>query len=83
MDWLRHLWQFHVLRKYWMTIEPFDDEVHIVPNRDLMQHEALDCPCGTTTEAKFHKDGSNGWIVTHFALDGRDATERARAHVGH
>ena len=29
------------------------------------------CPCGPTTEAVTREDGSNGWLVVHHSIDGR------------
>ena len=35
-------------------------------------------PCGPTTEPVFRVDGSNGWVVTHNSLDGREQAEPDR-----
>lgn len=48
--------------------------IHTVPVDDLIEHEDHDCPCGPTTEAVFRDDGSNGWLVVHNSLDGRELT---------
>jgi hypothetical protein len=46
--------------------------IHVEPVNDLIGHEDRDCPCGPSIEAVFREDGSNGWIITHHALDGRE-----------
>ena len=52
------------------------DPVHVVPVNDLIEHDvAGDCICGPTAEAAFREDGSNGWLVTHHSLDGRELRE--------
>lgn len=50
------------------------DTIHVLPVNDLIEHEdeGEDCPCGPRVEAVFREDGSNGWIVVHNALDGRE-----------
>lgn len=50
--------------------------VHVVPVNDLIDHLDEDCPCGPTVEAVFRDDGSNGWLVTHHSLDGREGREK-------
>ena len=50
--------------------------VHVVPINDLVDHEASDdCVCGPTVEAVFRDDGSNGWVIVHHSLDGRERHE--------
>lgn len=51
--------------------------VHVLPVSDLIEHESdgADCPCEPETEAVFRDDGSNGWLVTHYSLDGRETDE--------
>ena len=50
--------------------------VHVVPVRDLIEHDDTDeCPCGPTTEPVERDDGSFGWLVVHHSLDGREASE--------
>lgn len=53
------------------------DSVHVLPVGDLIEHidVGTDCPCGPTTEAVFRDDGTNGWLITHHSLDGREANE--------
>ena len=58
----------------WLT-NTADGAVHVVPLNDLIEHEPTNCPCGPTMEAVFRDDGSNGWLVTHHSLDGREASE--------
>lgn len=43
----------------------------------LVEHDVDggDCICGPTIEAVFREDGSNGWIVIHHSLDGREQQE--------
>lgn len=55
--------------------------VHVVPLNDLIEHDSDggDCPCGATTEPVMRDDGSNGWLVTHHSLDGREQAERTAA----
>ena len=53
------------------------DVVHVYPVDDLVEHdlEGEDCVCGPTVEAVFREDGSNGWVVKHNSLDGRELSE--------
>lgn len=47
--------------------------VHVVPVNDLMEHVVdTECPCGPDVEAVFRDDGTNGWLITHHSLDGRE-----------
>ena len=54
-----------------------DEHVHVYPHRDLIEHDtdSDQCICGPTTEAVFRHDGSNGWLVVHHSLDGREHHE--------
>lgn len=54
--------------------------VHVYPTGDLVEHDTDggDCICGPTTEPVMRNDGSNGWVVVHRSLDGREAHEVAR-----
>lgn len=46
---------------------------HIVPIDDTLRyHEAEDCPCGPATKPVPQEDGGVGWLIQHFALDGRE-----------
>jgi hypothetical protein len=51
--------------------------VHVVPVNDIVEHDSDggDCICGPTTEAVMRDDGSNGWLIIHHSLDGREARE--------
>lgn len=51
--------------------------VHVIPVNDLIEHETSGdgCACGPTAEPVFRDDGSNGWLITHHSLDGREASE--------
>lgn len=54
------------------------DETHTIPINDLIEHDTSgeeNCICGATTEAVFREDGSNGWHVIHYSLDGRENHE--------
>lgn len=51
--------------------------VHVYPANDLVEHDTDggDCICGPRVEAVMREDGSNGWLVVHASLDGREANE--------
>jgi hypothetical protein len=53
------------------------DTQHVYPIDDFVEHDTDggDCLCGPTTEPVFREDGSNGWLVVHHSLDGREARE--------
>ncbi len=50
--------------------------LHVRPVNDLIEHdtstECEDCVCGPTPERVERADGSDGWILVHHALDGRE-----------
>ena len=73
-SWLRGL---HVRRHSprWFLGDANGD-VHVLPQGDLIDHEAEDCICGPTVEPCPREDGSMGWLVTHHTLDNREAGER-------
>jgi hypothetical protein len=50
---------------------------HVLPVRDLITHDSdgQPCACGPTTKLVPQPDGSNGWLITHHSLDGREKTE--------
>lgn len=52
--------------------------IHVVPLDDLIEHPTNDddCPCGPSSERVDADDGSDGWVVTHHSLDGRELAER-------
>ncbi len=58
------------------------DTLHVVPVDDLIDHDTSgdDCPCGPRTEPVFRDDGTNGWLIRHTSLDGREQQERATGH---
>ncbi len=58
-----------------MTAE--DRAVHVEPIGDIVEHQDEDCVCGPRVEAVFHDDGSNGWVVVHHSLDGREQREES------
>lgn len=50
--------------------------VHVMPLNDVVEHEeSEDCLCGPSIEAVFREDGSNGWLIIHHSLDGRELHE--------
>lgn len=51
------------------------DTLHVQPVADLIEHQDDDCPCGPRVEPVFRADGSNGWLITHHSLDGRELSE--------
>lgn len=54
------------------------NEAHVHPVGDLIEHEFTDdCACGPRQELVELADGSDGWLVVHNSLDGREKTERA------
>jgi len=53
-----------------------NNTMHVMPINDLVPHFTTDeCICGPRTEAVFRDDGSNGWVVIHPSLDGRELYE--------
>jgi len=48
--------------------------VHVYPDADHIEHDTDggDCVCGPDLEMVFDDDGSNGWLVSHHSLDGRE-----------
>lgn len=53
-----------------------DDEVHVIPDDDLIRHLPEGCPCGPRTEPVAQADGSMGWVEVHHSLDGREQHEK-------
>jgi hypothetical protein len=51
--------------------------VHCYPADDLVEHntDSEDCVCGPDIEPVFRDDGSNGWLISHHSLDGREQRE--------
>lgn len=56
----------------WVCRKVCDNEMHVVPDRDIVDHEPDDCMCGPRTEPMQREDGSYGWMVVHSSLDGRE-----------
>lgn len=52
-----------------------ENAVHVVPVGDLCEHTYDDCICGPRSELKSRADGSDGWVIIHNSLDGREAGE--------
>ena len=52
-----------------------EDEVHVLPVCDLIDHTDADCVCGTKTDPYPRDDGSMAWVITHYSLDGRERSE--------
>ena len=50
-------------------------DVHVMPQGDLIDHEVDDCICGPDVEPCPREDGSMGWLITHYSLDGREKME--------
>lgn len=52
-------------------------KVHVIPINDLIEHDEVDdeCICGPDVEPVFGEDGSNGWLISHHSLDGRELQE--------
>lgn len=48
---------------------------HVQPRGDLIEHTHDMCPCGPTASYVPQPDGSNGWLITHHSLDGREKME--------
>lgn len=56
--------------------------VHVLPDGDLIEHVEVSegCPCGPAVEAVFREDGSNGWVIVHHSLDGRERGSNEHPH---
>ena len=51
-------------------------EVHVLPRRDLVEHEtAEDCVCAPTPWRVERDGGGDAWGYTHHSLDGREKRE--------
>lgn len=50
--------------------------LHVCPRDDAAPHDTSttdpDCVCGPTLEPVVRDDGSNGWLIVHHSLDGRE-----------
>lgn len=73
IDGLRSLVGCH--RDGWYLAEDPRGEIHVVPYRDAVGHEADDCPCGADLEPCPREDGSIGWLHVHHSLDNREKKE--------
>jgi hypothetical protein len=56
----------------WESAVLDNDDVHVHPLGDLVEHEPDDCVCGPTVEPVPRDDGSMGWCIIHHALDDRE-----------
>jgi hypothetical protein len=55
-----------------------DNSLHVHPVDDLAEHELTDdCWCGPEQRLVPRADGSDGWLVIHHSLDGREQHEQA------
>lgn len=48
---------------------------HVEPRDDLIVHTHDMCPCTPTVTLVPQPDGTNGYIITHHSLDGRERNE--------
>lgn len=56
----------------WLAIAKGPDEMHIIPNNDLIEHtESDECVCGPATTDL----GDEQWMYTHASLDGRELND--------
>lgn len=73
MKWLKRLWG----RKKWGVFKPGDDDTHVVPLGDVIEHELDEsCVCGVATEPVPRDDGTIAWLFTHHSADGRETREK-------
>lgn len=74
---MRDMWEkvavwFGVKVDMWENTQLDNDDVHVVPVADTIDHvKTDDCACEPTVEPVKRKDGSIGWVYTHNAQDGR------------
>lgn len=60
----------------WVVIRgDINNDVHVIPQDDLICHTEEDCVCGVAIEPVPRDDGSYGWLLTHHSLDGREQNE--------
>lgn len=69
---LADFWRFRIRRLYWRWIEDHHGQAHLIPNHDLMQHEATNCWCGPKITLEQHDDGADCWHIEHHSLDARE-----------
>jgi hypothetical protein len=62
----------------WEAIAVEPDELHIVPQNDLIDHDAsVECICGPVVDRVLDAYLSEGLkIILHMALDGREFIEK-------
>lgn len=52
------------------------DTLHVVPTGDLIEHDTStdqpDCLCGPRIELVSRPGRSDGWLIVHSSLDGRE-----------
>lgn len=57
-----------------VMLNTFDNDIHIVPNDDLIEHDFSDsCLCGPVWEPRLN---DHGYLYTHHSLDGREMKEK-------
>jgi hypothetical protein len=56
---------------------PLEATLHVVPGEDLIAHDTSGepCVCGASVERYIGCAGSEGKVVTHHSLDGREFAE--------
>lgn len=60
----------------WVVIRgDINNDVHVIPQDDLICHTEEDCACGVAVEPVLRDDGSYGWLISHHSLDGREQNE--------
>lgn len=65
----------------WGYTEPEDGRVQVFPIDDLIEHDLDDdCVCVPRETLVHCDDGSDGWVITHHSLDGRELTEAGRGN---
>jgi hypothetical protein len=63
-------WRYHTV----------GDILHVWPTKDLIKHDTPanedgTCVCGPRTDPVKREDGSMGWVIVHYSLDGRERDE--------
>lgn len=48
-----------------------DNESHVVPTLDKIEHLPFMCPCSPKREVDEHQNGTVAWTIIHNAMDGR------------
>jgi hypothetical protein len=55
---------------------------HVIPSDDAIEHDTsggdANCVCGPSTVRVGRSDGSDGWIIVHSSLDGRELSDEIR-----